>query len=70
MKIKVCDKCKGTNIKTLLPKLKDNYPALEILVGCHNMCGIGRSKLVVLLDNKMVVVDTEEELLKTIDKSV
>ena len=70
MKIKICDKCKGTNINTLIPKLKKSNPDLEITVGCHNMCGIGRSKLVVILDNKPVIVDNEEELIIKIEENV
>lgn len=70
MKIKVCDKCKGTNIETLIPKLKEHYPDVEIIIGCHNMCGIGRSKLVAILDNKPLIVDSEEGLIKKIGETL
>jgi hypothetical protein len=66
MKISICNKCKGINCASLLKKLKDLYPNAKYEIGCNNMCGIGRSKVVIILDNKPIIADTEEELINKI----
>lgn len=62
-KIEICDKCKATNIDSIVPKIKELSSDIEIKVGCINFCGIGRSKIVVLVDHIPVIGDTEEEIL-------
>lgn len=61
--LKICDKCKGTNIKTLVPKLKELDPQLEFDIRCHNLCGIGRTKPFVILNHVPIIADTEEQLI-------
>lgn len=66
MKISICNKCKSVNYISLLRKLKEIYPDAKYEIGCNNMCGIGRSKVVIILDNKPIIADTEEELINKI----
>ena len=60
MKLLVCDKCKSTNIKTLLPKIKEIDDSIQIEIGCFNYCGIGKDKIVVIVDNIPIIEKTEE----------
>lgn len=69
-KFNVCDKCKKTNIKTLIPKLKEIDKEAIINVGCQNVCGIGRSKAFVILNDKLIVANTEDELIKNIKQAI
>lgn len=64
MEIKVCDKCRKTNIDTLLPKLKNIFPDAKYKIGCTNMCGIGATKSFVVLDFLPVIAEDEDELIK------
>lgn len=65
IKISICDKCKSNHL-SILKKLKKIYPEAEYKVGCNNMCGIGRTKNVIIFDNKPIIADTEEELINKI----
>ncbi len=66
MIISICNKCKAVNYASILKKLKEIYPDAKYEIGCNNMCGIGRSKVVIILDNKPIIADTEEELINKI----
>lgn len=66
MKISICDKCKAIYYLSILKKLKEIYPNAKYEIGCNNMCGIGRSKVVIILNNKPIIADNEEELIKKI----
>lgn len=68
MKIKICNKCKGFNYKEIMKVLDNNFNDIEYTIGCNNMCGIGRSKIVVIKDNKPIVVDTIDDLINKIKK--
>lgn len=63
---RVCDKCKGTNINSLLPKLKEIDSTAEIIIGCQNFCGIGARKPFVICNHVPIVADTEEDLINKI----
>ena len=65
-KIRICDKCKGTNVKTLLPKLKRLNADIEI--GCQGFCGIGMTKPFAIVNNVPIIKDSEDELLEAIKK--
>lgn len=65
MIFKICDKCKGTNIKTLVPKLKEMENA-EIEIGCQNFCGIGRSKPFVIVNHIPIIAESEDELIEKV----
>jgi uncharacterized protein YuzB (UPF0349 family) len=66
MIISICNKCKAINYLSILKKLKEIYPDAKYEIGCNNMCGIGRSKVVIILNNKPIIADTEEELINKI----
>jgi len=66
MIISICNKCKAVNYIGILKKLKKIYPNAKYEIGCNNMCGIGRTKVVVILNNKPIIADTEEELIDKI----
>ena len=70
MIIRICDKCKATNIKTLVPKLKKINPELEIKIGCHNMCGVGRIKPFAIVNKKAFTAGTEDELIEKIKEEI
>lgn len=67
---RVCDKCKGTNINSLLSKLREIDPHAEIIVGCQNFCGIGARKPFVIYNHVPIVADTEEELINKIKDEI
>lgn len=69
MKIKICDKCKRFDYKKLISKLNDNFDNIEYVIGCNNMCGIGRTKAVLIVDNKPVIADNIDDLIQKIKKS-
>lgn len=67
---RVCDKCKATNIKTLIPKLKEIDENAEIIVGCQNFCGIGQTKSFAIVNHISVIAENEEELIKKIKENL
>ena len=67
---RVCDKCKGTNIKTLIPKLKEMDANATIIVGCQNLCGIGRTKSFVVMNHIPIIADNEDMLILEIEKKL
>ena len=67
---RVCDKCKGTNLKSLLPKLKEIDVQSEVIIGCQNFCGIGAKKPFVICNHVPIVADTEDELIEKIKKAI
>lgn len=66
MIFKICDRCKGTHIKTLVPKLKELDQQAEIQIGCQNFCGIGRTKSFVIVDHIPVIAENEDELIQKV----
>lgn len=70
MIFKLCDRCKGTNVKTLVPKLKELNPDAEIQIGCQNFCGIGRSKSFVIIDHMPIIAETEEQLIEKVKEKL
>ena len=66
MVFKICDKCKGTNYKTLVPKLKEMGQNVQIQIGCQNFCGIGRSKSFVIVDHIPIIAENEKELIEKV----
>lgn len=67
---RVCDKCRATNIKTLLPKLKALDNEAEIIIGCQNFCGIGARKSFVICNHIPIVAETEDELIEKIKQAI
>ena len=67
---RVCDKCRATNLKTLIPRLKEIDSSAEIVIGCQNFCGIGRTKAFIILNNIPIIADNETELLIKIKEKI
>ncbi len=67
---KICNRCKGTNVDTLIPKLKEIDPEASIVVGCQNFCGIGRTKSFAIVNHLPVIAENEDELIKEIRKKL
>jgi len=63
---KVCDRCKGSHLATLIPRLKELDDQAEIKVGCHSYCGPGRDAPFAFVNNKPVLGTNEDDLIKKI----
>ena len=68
IEIRICDKCKATHSNLLLVKLKEIFPDAKIILGCQNMCGIGRNKPFVIINDKPIIADNDNELIERIIK--
>lgn len=66
MNIKICNRCKGFNINNVIKEIDKNIKNVHYEIGCNNMCGIGRDKVVVIVDNKPIVASDVAELIKKI----
>lgn len=69
-KIELCDKCKATNINSLVSKIKSISSDIEIKIHCIQFCGIGRSKIVVLLDHVPIIGKSEDEIIDKIKEKI
>lgn len=67
---RICDKCKATNVLSLSKKLKELDSNAPILVGCQNLCGIGRTKPFVIVNHIPIFADTEEELIDKVKEKI
>lgn len=65
-KIRICDKCKAVDYKLIIEKIKKLNKNIEFIIGCQNMCGIGRNKPFVILNNKPIIGNDEEDLINKI----
>lgn len=65
-KVGICDKCRAVNYKSIIEKIKQIDPNVEINVGCQNMCGIGRNKPFVILNHKPIIGNDEKEVIAKI----
>lgn len=68
--LKICDKCKGTNIKTLIPKVKKIDKDIEVKIGCFNFCGIGIKMSVCILNDIPITAESENELIRKINEKL
>jgi len=67
---RVCDKCKKTNLETLLPRLKELDSSAKIVIGCQNLCGIGQTKSFAIVNNIPVIAPSEDELIEKIKEKI
>ncbi|ANS73815.1 hypothetical protein AWM70_03870 [Paenibacillus yonginensis] len=65
--IRVCDKCKFTRIKSIVPKLQKMAPDAEIKVGCKSYCGPCGKRAFVYINGRYVSAPTEEEVLAKVE---
>lgn len=70
MKISICNKCKGINFEEIFLILKERYPEAIYQIGCNNMCGIGRDKAVIILNDRPIIASTTEELMNKIKQAI
>jgi len=64
---KVCDKCKGVNLTTLIPRLEKLDPEAKIhKPTCVSYCGPGRDYPFVFLNNKPIKGENEDDLIHKI----
>ncbi len=69
-KFGICDRCKATNIKSLIPKLKKIDDKAIINIGCQSVCGIGRNKPFVICNDRLIVADSEDELITKVKQAI
>ena len=64
---KVCDRCRGVNLSTLIPRLEKLDPDANILKpACVSYCGPGRDYPFVFLNNKPIKGEDEDDLVERI----
>lgn len=65
---RVCDECKTTNIKSILPRLKQLDPEATIKIGCQSYCGIGFKKPFLVVNDSYITGKTEDDLIEKTKK--
>lgn len=68
--IQICDKCKHTRVKTLLPKLQKLSPDADIKVGCKSYCGPCSRSAFIFVNGRYVTGATEDEAVEKAKKFI
>lgn len=68
--IQICDKCKHTRVKTLLPKLQKLSPEADIKVGCKSYCGPCSRSAFIFVNGRYVTGATEDEAVEKVKKFI
>ncbi|MGG1633038.1 DUF1450 domain-containing protein [Paenibacillus sp. FSL A5-0031] len=64
--IMVCDKCKHTKIKSILPKLQKLAPDTEVRVGCKSYCGPCARYAFIFVNGRYIKAPSEDEVIEKI----
>ena len=67
---RICNICKAVNFKSLEKRLKELDSEATINIGCQNVCGIGRNRPFVIVNHKLVVAETEDELINKVKEQL
>jgi uncharacterized protein YuzB (UPF0349 family) len=62
--IRICDKCKHTRVKTMLPKLQKLSPGTDIKVACKSYCGPCSRYAFIFINGRYVTAPTEDEAIE------
>ena len=68
--IRICDKCKHMNVKTMLPKLEQMAPGARIRVGCKSYCGPCSRFAFIYINGRYITAPTQDEALELAKKFV
>lgn len=68
--IQICDKCKHTRVKTLVPKLQKLSPEADIKVGCKSYCGPCSRSAFIFVNGRYVTGATEDEAVEKVKKFI
>ena len=66
----ICPTCAGDKTKELISRLKEIDNKAEIIEGCQNLCGIGRTKLFVVVNHIPVIADNLDELIGKVKENI
>lgn len=68
--IRICEKCKHTSLKSIMPKLKKLAPDAEIKVGCKSYCGPCSRFAFIFINGRYVTGKTEDDAIQKASKYV
>lgn len=63
---KICDKCKGTNVESMIKHLKEIDANAKTEIRCQQICGIGRTKSFIIVNDELIIGNTELEVIEKV----